>query len=259
MNFNTSDYFTYKKNKMDAEPPAPPPKKQISKINYLLQLFIATFIIMFIVIVIVIMKYTSKVDIEYTQGELSLSNTEIQNNISGFDAEDKQGRIDTRLLLIQQEENAPSEAKILAQQPENSAVIDSVHIENNNKIEKQVKEEENKNKPNLVIPDKEENPVIEAINEIKNHTKKTVEPVPLPENKNVTVMSKVLVGKFSTFEDAQYYQAEVKNRVANSSPFVRKVGEVFTVQMGSYQDFEVARKQAQTLKGQGFDVWIYQQ
>ena len=98
MNFNTSDYFTYKKNKLETEPALP--KKRISKFNYLVQLFIATFIIMFIVIVIAIMKYTAKVDIEYTQGELSLSNTEIQNNISGFDAEDKQGQIDKRLLLI---------------------------------------------------------------------------------------------------------------------------------------------------------------
>ena len=259
MNFNTSDYFTYKKNKLEAEPELRQPVRHAFKVNFLIRLFVATFIVMFIVIATVILKYSSKMDMEYTKGELSLGNTEVQNNISGFEVEDKQGKIDKRLLLIQQEENAPSEAKLLMKQPENSNVIDAIHIENNNKIEKQVKAEENKNKPNLVIPDKDETGIAGAINEIKNHTKKTVEEIPLPENKNVTVMSKVLIGKFLTFEDANKYQEEIKSKNPSSSPFVRKVGEVFCVQMGSYQDFEVAKKTAQNLKAQGFDVWIYQQ
>ena len=257
MNFNTPDYFSYKKNKMETEPlPKPRP---ISKFNFLLQLFIATFIIMFIVIAIAIMKYSSRVDIEYDQGELSLSNTDTQNNISGFDAEDKQGKIDKRLILIQQEENAPSEAKIIVEQPDNSAVIDSIHIEKNNKIEKEVKAEKEKNKPNLVIPDKQENPIAETINEIKNLAKKPAVEVPLPENKNVTIMSKVFIGKYLTLEDAQKVQGEIKAKNPTLAPFVKKVGEIFTIQTGSYQDFEVAKKQAQNLKAQGLDVWIFQQ
>ena len=258
MNLNSSDYFTYKKNKMEVEP-LPKPKR-ISKFNFLLQLFIATFVIMFIVIAITIMKYSSRVDIEYTQGELSLSNIDAQNNISGFDADDKQRKIDKRLQLIQQEENAPSEAKIITEKPDNSTVIDAIHLENNNKIEKQVKAENAKNKPNLVIPDKPENEIMGAINEIKNHTaKKPAEEAPLPENKNVTIMSKVLIGRYMTFEEAKQFQEEIKAKNLGLTPFVRKIGEVFSVQAGSYQDFEEAKKQAQNLKAKGFDVWIYQQ
>ena len=260
MDLNTSDYFSYKKHKIESEQPKPP--RQISKLNYLIQLFVATFIIMFIIMAISIMKYSSKVDIEFAQGELSLNNIDAkESNITGYEVDDKQGKIDKRLILIQQEENAPSEAKIIEKQKDEMTVIDAVHIENNNKIEKEAKAEIQKNKPNLVIPDKPETGIMGAINEIKNHAKKVSDEIPLPEsrNKNITIMSKVLVGKYLTFEEAQKYQGEIKAKNPTAAPFVRKVGEIFCVQMGSYQDFEVARKQAQDLKAQGYDVWIYQQ
>ena len=261
MDLNTSDYFSYKKQKIESAPPPKQPRR-ISKLNFIIQLFVATFIIAFIIIVVAIMKYSSRVDIEFAQGELSLSNSNIQqSNITGYDVDDKQGKIDKKLFLIQQEENAPSEAKIIAKQPENSNVIDAIHLENNNKIEKEVKAENEKNKPNLVIPDKPETGLLGAINEIKNSAKKTAAEIPLPEsrNKNITVMSKVLIGKYLSFADAQKYQKDVKAKNPTLTPFVRKVGDIFSIQMGSYADFEVAKKQAQTLKSQGYDVWIYQQ
>ena len=72
-------------------------------------------------------------------------------------------------------------------------------------------------------------------------------------------MSKVLVGRFSSFEDAQKLQSVIKAKDASLTPYVKKVGDVFTVQLGSYQDFEIAKNQAHTLKSKGLDVWIYQQ
>ena len=80
----------------------------------------------------------------------------------------------------------------------------------------------------------------------------------LTEN-NVTVMSKVLVGRYSTFEEAQKVQAQIKSKTPSLQPFVKKIGNVFSVQMGSYQDFAQAKNHAQSLRGKGFDVWIYQQ
>ena len=114
MNFDSSEYFAYKKNKLSQE--MREMKKPISRLSFLCQIFIATFVIMFIIIVITIMKYSSKMDIEYTKGELQLSNGAV-NNIAGFDNvqvdDDRQRKIDKRLILIQQEENAPSEARIV--------------------------------------------------------------------------------------------------------------------------------------------------
>ena len=72
-------------------------------------------------------------------------------------------------------------------------------------------------------------------------------------------MSKVLIGRYASFEEAQKTQNSIKAKDSSLSPFVKKVGDVFCVQMGSYQDFNVAKAQAQKLKSLGFDVWIYQQ
>ena len=54
-------------------------------------------------------------------------------------------------------------------------------------------------------------------------------------------------------------QNEIKNLDATASPYVRKVGDIYSIQMGSYQDFRAAKVQAQRLKAMGLDVWIYQQ
>jgi len=249
MNFNTSDYFAYKKNKIQQD--AEKPKKPLSKLNFLFQLFLATFVIIFIIIVISIMKYSAKMDIEYSKGDLSLQNPDSVNNVSGYtvSVDDEQRKIDKRLLLIQQEENAPSEARIIAKDKSNTEVIDPIHIEKNKKIEKaQTK--------NLEVPEKEPNKLVSAIDEMKSHTKKQDE---LISEKNVTIMSKVLIGRYASFDEAQKVQNAIKAQDSKLSPFVRKVGDVFSVQMGSYQDFNVAKTQAQKLKSAGFDVWIYQQ
>lgn len=250
----SSDYFEYKRKKIQLTAEKTP--KPISKLNFLMQLFVATFIIMFIIIAVSIMKYSSKVDIEYTKGELSSSNLEVGTNLSYDSSDDKQGKIDKRLILIQQEENAPSEAKIIEKDKNkiNTEVIDPKHLEINKKIEK---EEKKQKAQNMVIPDKEENKLISAIGEIASRKKE--ENTPAPEQNNVIIMSKVLIGKYATFEEAKRVQTDIKTVETGHSPYVRKIGEVYSVQMGSYQDFGIAKKQAQLLKSKGYDVWIYQQ
>ena len=79
-------------------------------------------------------------------------------------------------------------------------------------------------------------------------------------NTNIqTIMSKVLVGKYATLEEAQAAQVSIKANNSNLSPYVKKIGEIYAVQTGSYQDFNVAKVQAQNLKSKGYEVWIYQQ
>lgn len=253
MNFNSSGYFAYKKNKIQRD--IENNRKPISKVNFLSQLFLATFVVIFIVVAVSIMKYSSKMDIEYTKGELQLSTAAV-NSIAGYNApveDEAQRQIDKRLLLIQQEENAPSEARIIDKSKENNEVIARAYVENNKKlekIEKQKKQNElNANKATIKISN--------IIDEVKLQKKIPIES--LEEETNVTVMSKVLIGRYNTFEEAQKLQNDIKNKNPNLQPFVRKVGGVFSVQMGSYQDFTVAKNHAQNLRSKGFDVWIYQQ
>ena len=251
MDFDSSSYLAYKKNKIQKE--IETDKKPISRFSFLLQLFVATFIVIFIIIVISIMKYSSKVDIEYSQGELQLADG-VTNNIPNYAPieEEPQRKIDKRLMLIQQEENAPSEARIIEKSPMQPEVISQKHIEESKLIEKHQEEVQNTQK------NTENNSKISSlIQEVKLQNKIPVEE--LAQDTNVTIMSKVLIGRYMTFEEAQKLQTQIKAKNSSLQPFVRKVGNVFSVQMGSYQDFSIAKKHAQVLRNQGFDVWIYQQ
>lgn len=255
MNFNSSGYFAYKKNKIQRE--IERPKKPISRLSFLLQLFGATFTIIFIIIVISIMKYSPKMDIEYAKGNLQFSNN-LANSIPNYSAsnpivEEEQRKIDERLHKIQQEENAPSEAKIINKPDDNHEVIARTHIEENKKIEKLEKQkeaQEEKETKNIKVAN-----ILEEPKPQKKISADTTETTAT----NQTIMSKVLIGHFATFEEAQALQNEIKTKNPTLQPFVRKVGGVFSIQMGSYQDFSVAKTQAQILSSKGLDVWIYQQ
>ena len=252
MNFDSSEYFAYKKNKLKNE--LKEMKKPISRLSFICQLFIGAFVVMFIIVAFTIMKYSSKMDIEYTKGELQLAQGNV-NNIVGYNSssdEDQQRRIDNRLILIQQEENAPSEARIVNKPKAHLEVIDPTHVEKNKKLDKLEKQKKLKEK-NEASSSK----LTAIIEEVKLQKKIPVEQSVIDDN--VTIMSKVLVGRYSTFEEAQKVQVQIKAKAPKLQPFVRKVGNVFSVQMGSYQDFAQAKLHAQKLSATGLDVWIYQQ
>ena len=112
---NSPNYFSYKRQKQQIRPQ--PKKSTAKKINFFFQLFIATFIVIFIAIVVSIMKFSSKVDSEYIKGDLTLQTNNSSDNLYSYDdVDNEQRKIDKRLILIQQEENAPSEAKIISKE-----------------------------------------------------------------------------------------------------------------------------------------------
>ena len=252
MNFNSSGYFAYKKNKIQHE--IETTKKPISRFSFLMQLFGATFVVIFIISVVAFMKFSSKMDIEYSKGELQFGNGTV-NSIPNYNVvsdDEPQRKIDKRLIQIQQEENAPSEARILDKPRNNSEVISSSHIENNKKIEKQEKQKKANSQAEV-----KNNKLASIINDVRLQNKLPVEK--LEAEDNVTIMSKVLIGRYTTFEEAQKLANQIKAKNSKLQPFAKKVGNVFRVQMGSYQDFSIAKNHAQSLRSQGFDVWIYQQ
>lgn len=250
MNFNSSGYFAYKKNKIQNE--VEEQKKPISRLSFLLQLFVVTFVVIFIVIVVGIMKYSAKVDIEYAKGELQFSKGTMNSipNYSLTSDDEPQRKIDNRLVLIQQEENAPSEARIIGKN--HQEVIASSHLEANKKLEKQEKQKK------LAEQNEAKNSKISSlIEEVKLQKKIPIEQ--MEADSNVTIMSKVLIGRYQTLEESQKLAAQIKAKNPKLQPFSKKIGNVYSVQMGSYQDFSIAKSHAQSLRSQGFDVWIYQQ
>lgn len=261
MNSKSSNYFEYKKNKIQST--AMVEEKPISKLNFIFQLFIATFIIMFIVIVIFIMKYSAKMDIEYTKGDLSFHNADNMNNISGYSniLDDEPRKIDKRLALIQQEENAPVESKVVANEIDDNSNENVMDLENYNNEKEIQKEKKIIEEPKEQKQKKQQDSVTmtSVLEEVKTPSKKKAEPeINLQEPISV-VVSKVLIGRYQTFEDAQKMQNLIKTKDPKATPFIRKIGDVYGIQMGSYLDFNVAKTQAQLLKAKGWDVWIYQQ
>ena len=160
----------------------------------------------------------------------------------GFGNEAKK-LIDNRLKLIQLEENAPNEAKIVSQEKENNEVID---LEQYAKI----KEE------GLGVESEQVEEPVEALQTADDTVQK---PSVVTSEANVEVYSKVLIGKYATFEDARSAQDAVRDVNRGTTPFIRKVGDIYALQVGSYQDLEVAKQVAARFRAENFDVWIYQQ
>ena len=158
----------------------------------------------------------------------------------GFGNEAKK-LIDNRLKLIQLEENAPSEAKIISNEKNDNEVID---LEQYAKLKEEASGSD-------VVP-------LGASIETTTNSATTNKPISMNEA-NVEVYSKVLIGKYETFEDARSAQDAVREVNRGTTPFIRKVGDIYALQVGSFQDLEVAKQVASRFRAENFDVWIYQQ
>ena len=237
MSMNSPDYLTYKKSKIR---PSEEQKKRTSNYRIALWIFIITFSVMFAIVVQVVRKYSTRIDIEYGRNADSMSK-EADNSIlsQGFGSDAKK-LIDKRLKLIQLEENAPNEAKIISEEKEKNEVIDFEQFA-------QIKESG------------------EADDSVSFDSIDTKKPQDVGEtdvsknNPNVGVYSKVLIGKYATFEDARGAQESVRQANHGTTPFIRKVGDIYALQVGSYQDLTTAKQVASKFRAENFDVWIYQQ
>ena len=208
MSMNSPDYLTYKKSKIN---PQIEKQKRLSRLKVALWIFIITFSIIFAVVVQVVRKYSARIDIEYGRNADVIGGSESVLS-EGFGSDAKK-LIDKRLKLIQLEENAPSEAKIISDEKENNEVID---------LEQFAKIKDSGN-----IEDDEINIKIENASSHKTAEQKQ------PQDNNVAVYSKVLIGKYSTFEDARAAQNSVREYNQGTTPFIRKVGDIYALQVGS--------------------------
>ena len=102
-------------------------------LSILLKLSFITFCVMFICVVIFIKKYAKRVDIEYGRHGAEISKENGKQNLNdnyfneSYDSDKR--TIDKRLILIQEEENAPSESKVLPQDRDKNEVMNLEHFE----------------------------------------------------------------------------------------------------------------------------------
>ncbi len=236
MSMNSPDYLTYKKSKIN---PHQEQMKRGSRLRIAFWIFVITFSIIFALVVQVVRKYATRIDIEYGRNtEAQQSNNSILSQGFGSDAKKM---IDKRLKLIQLEENAPNEAKILSSEKENNEVIDLEQFAQMKKSE--------------VVDDNTD--VIDGVD--KKQIPNSNEDYSSMSNSNIAVYSKVLIGKYATFEDARAAQDSVREVNQGTTPFIRKVGDIYALQVGSFQDINTAKQIASKFRAENFDVWIYQQ
>lgn len=277
MDLNTSsssDYLSYKKSKMNPNR-VKRVEKRNEKIKRIIKLSVLTFCVIFLCVVVFIKKYAKRVDIEYGRHGLSnVENAEEQTFGEGYDADKRS--IDKRLTLIQEEENAPSESRVLDKDKDKNEVMNfeqftrlkeesytddlseeerpvkQIAPEEPKPVQKSAKtaEAQNANTPKLLPKMQSENSAT-SLSVTQNGDFTPVEAVP-------QTSIKVLVGKYPSFEDAKLGQNNMKTK-ARVAPFIRKVGSTYSLQIGSYSNMDVARSVAGNYAAMGFDVWIYQQ
>lgn len=239
MSMNSPDYLTYKKSKIN--PRLEQQQQRSSRLRIAFWIFIITFSIIFALVVQVVRRYSTRIDIEYGRNMDSASK-QADNSIllQGFGGEAKK-LIDNRLKLIQLEENAPSEARIISSEKTDNEVMD---------LEQYAKIKEEGSTSDVVPLD----------DTVETTQSSDVSPLPqIIKEATVEVYSKVLIGKYETFEDARSAQDAVREVNRGTTPFIRKVGDIYALQVGSFQDLEVAKQVASKFRAENFDVWIYQQ
>ncbi len=236
---NSPDYLTYKKSKIN--PRLEQQQQRSSRLRIAFWIFIITFSIIFALVVQVVRRYSTRIDIEYGRN-LDSASKQADNSIlpQGFGGEAKK-LIDNRLKLIQLEENAPSEARIISSEKTDNEVMD---------LEQYAKIKEEGSTSDVVPLD----------DTVETTQSSDVSPLPqIIKEATVEVYSKVLIGKYETFEDARSAQDAVREVNRGTTPFIRKVGDIYALQVGSFQDLEVAKQVASKFRAENFDVWIYQQ
>jgi hypothetical protein len=249
-------------------------EKRVEKVRRILKLSFITFCIMFICVVIFIKKYAKRIDIEYGRHGAEIAKEGQHSNINDnyfnetYDSDKR--TIDKRLVLIQEEENAPSESRVLPQDRDKNEVMNLEHFEKlksnmEDDYDIEPEQETQKQKPvSDVQPQAPQNTQTKAAeaglkpqlnnSEVNVESQGNFAPIELAPRNNI----KVLIGKYSTFDEAKNAQINIKS-AKKIAPFIRKVDNVYCLQIGSYSNMDVARGVAGGYGKDGYDVWIYQQ
>lgn len=287
MGMEPFDYLTYKKNKFKR------PKNTIDNKHKIIiaSICILTFIFCFFMVFNIISSKTSKIDIEYGRLGVNTPSHEADKPVYTYeqDPEEYTPRrekytIDKRLFLIQQEEKGPSTSEVVAKPKEHSEVISKEEFEmikSNSEEIKLTAKKETDNFKTIELNDKiKENLTKKAAgqNDIKAaptpgasnaaEQKIAIKPkLPVNEAPKVKpisaleaqgIASKVLIGKYATLAEARKVQNTLTDLPDGVLPFVKKINSYYTIQMGSYENFNIAKTVAAQYKQKGYDVWILQ-
>ena len=232
------DYLAYKKKKL-IEAPAEIEKPMSAKRKYM-ALGIAVFVGFFIFTMIILNGvFGSKVDIETGQMNATDEPYSLNDDSVVSGETDKKYTIDARLKQLQIEETTPT-----ISQKEKDAKIASSQVKKLEKEQEKLKKEKAK---------QEEKANKEKINKEEKSKEEVSNVVPQDENK--IVYSKVLLGRYSSFEEAKAAQTKLRQE-SGVEAFVRKMGSVYALQVGSYMNQDQAQNVATQFSNMDYQVWI---
>lgn len=240
------DYLTYKKRKQQTKFDTTTPRKA-PKIKFIFRFFVVTFILTFIIIFYITQKYSAKIDVEYSSKANFNDMAQSEENLDDIKKDNEKLTIDRRLIALYNDEIGLSKAKAVNQT--NDGAID---VEQFKKIQ-EGQEEIYKEPADAKKTEKKVEKIAPQVEE-SNFDEITNEPV-----KKVTY-TKILIGKYKNLTDAKMVQDQIRNSsdFENLTPFIRKIDDFYTIQIGSYMNAQVAKNIADKFKRANYNVWIVQ-
>lgn len=231
----TPDYLTYDRYKKD--------KKKLGSKNNIVT-FVVTFFITLLVFTAIAKSFSPDVDVTI-------------GNESQTDAKDTglgvKNFIDERLKMIQMDDNSagvsmPGAENKLLQNKNNNVSDNSAQIP-----DEKVSIPQN-NPDNEAIQDEPLNPPVTLKKQPPRPTVKDLSASFAPN-----VASKVVVGRYATFEQAKVAQEILLDSGLNITPFVRSYNGSYTLQVGSYSTRAKAEEVSSQLQQNNFPAKIIQE
>ncbi len=222
------DYLSYKKQKLNEQAQEAQQVRRNDKTPNQFPMFLGVFVVCLMLFVVFVAKYGSKVDIEY--GKMGENPYEMQSsdNENLTSRGDDNSGIDSRLKDLQDANHAGRNVFQKGREMTASA--------NDGAQETLAAEQET---------------TVQKAETAKANVEKQSGP---PEEHRV-VYSKVLLGHYSSYDEAKQAQADLK-AATGSIAFVRKMGSSYALQVGSYLDPEQARATAAKYSNMNYFVSI---
>lgn len=201
-------------------------KKLNKKPSDSMAIFVSAFFILLLLFLGIAKQISPEIDVSIGD------NQKTENETVGIE----KNEVDDRLKLLQMEDSNGKD-DMFASELEEKVVIPE---------RKTVEEEPQEEKVKEV---KEEKPVAQADKEATPKPQETASPAPKVTQApaatqpaaTATTTSKVVVGRYSTREQAEVAKSIIAESGLNISPFVRSIGGAYTIQVGSYSTREKAQ------------------
>lgn len=235
----TPDYLSYDRYK----------KKKQSGPDRRLAIFVTTFFVTLLVFTLIAKSFSPDVDVSISED----SNTDAKETGLGV-----KRFIDDRLKSIQMEDNSPG-----ASRQDTQKVGESYDDTSFNKYTQNTEEEK------ITLPTKKSKAdrTFDSSDTTIDEDSGTYAPPtpPRPKSSDLyrpidgTKMSKVIVGRYATLEQAKVAQEILMDSNINITPFIKNTGGAYTLQVGSYSSRAKAEEVASQLQRNNFPARIIQE